>query len=391
MPEETVIDVPDEEISTPAEDTHADQPPGESQEAADAQKADQAAKEPAPAETEGDGRLIPGWMRALKEANPAAYKEAKSIFFGKRAIEDKLKDFDLEGIKTWLSEAGGREGIAQRIESLEESSLQLNQINQAIQSGDTALIGEMAAAAPQHLPAFAQQAMLEWNQRDPDGYSRTVAGMLHSAIVQSGVPEFLDRMALMLQYNDTKGFGDAIKHLKEWSGSYQQYAQAAPQRGVSGPQTQISERERQLQEREDRIFKDDFARTLEGFRTPLLTQELKDYIAVRPEAKDLALQQLAQAVEEHLSRDQAYVTKLTSLYNARDKEGAMRLIRSREAVAIKELAPKIGRMIFGAPKAAATPAAAPKVKPPAEPRRPDNGSGLAERPRDRFAEIFETA
>jgi len=44
--------------------------------------------------------------------------------------------------------------------------------------------------------------------------------------------------------------------------------------------------------------------------------------------------------------------KLDGLYRSRDKDGAMRLIKSRETQAIKDIAPKVGRTIYGSPAAA---------------------------------------
>ena len=62
-------------------------------------------------EAEGDGRKLPQWIRDLKATSPEAYKQAKGVFFGKDALDAKLKDFDLDGIKSWLEEKGGRESL----------------------------------------------------------------------------------------------------------------------------------------------------------------------------------------------------------------------------------------------------------------------------------------
>src|ERR1700744_638323 len=163
---EEVLEVP--EVVEPVEPAEPIAEPAEPVEAVAAPELD----------AEGDGRTLPQWIRNLKTTDPAAYKEAKGVFFGKKSLDEKLKDFDLDGTKGWLEEVGGRESIAEKLANLETSSTELQQINEAIQSGNTDLVREIAEVAPETFPAMAQAASEQWRSVDPEGWQHYQSGII---------------------------------------------------------------------------------------------------------------------------------------------------------------------------------------------------------------------
>lgn len=227
-------------------------------------------------DVEGDGRTLPQWIRNLKATDAAAYKEAKGIFFGKKSVDEKLKDFDLDGVKSWLEEAGGRESIAEKLTSLETSSAELQQINEAIQSGNTDLVREIAEVAPETFPAMAQAASEQWRSVDPEGWQAYQSGIIAATISQSGVPMFLERMGMMLEFGKTEELAAAVKQLKDWAGSFASVK--APERTQTRQDTRLSEREQALNQREAAAFNEGLNRDVDSFRSTTIESELKDYI-----------------------------------------------------------------------------------------------------------------
>ena len=67
---------------------------------------------------------------------------------------------------------------------------------------------------------------------------------------------------------------------------------------------------------------------------------------------DAARKREAGSAEDCASPRGLHDQSVGAFYARRDKEGALKLIKSRETAAIGEIAPKVGRMIFGNPGAA---------------------------------------
>lgn len=304
-------------------------------------------------EVKGDERLISQKWRDLKATNPELYKEYKGLFFGQKTLGEKLKDFDLDGTKAFLEEHGGRESLATVLTDLKGQSEELQGITQAVQQGSPELIDRMAELSPDAFPRLADAANQKWRQVDPEGWSRQMSGVMAATISQSGIPAFLDKMAMMLQYNDTANFGNALKELQTWAGSFGQAATAPPPvaRSLGGkPQDVNSERQTWEQEKFDTTLKDE----VDNFRNPEIAKELDSFFKRRPndaDAKELAISTTRAQVIDRMSKDLEFQRALNALTARKDREGAMRLIRSREATAIKDIAPKVGRTIFGNPGA----------------------------------------
>lgn len=341
-----------------------------------------------PVEAAGDGRTLPQWIRDLKESHPAAYKEAKGIFFGKKSIDDKLKDFDLDGTKGWLDEVGGKDAIVAKLAEHETKAAELDGINEAIASGNPELIKEIAEAHPEAFAGLAQAALSEWQQRDPESWEHAMSGIMAATISQSGIPMFLERMGLMLEYGKTEEVQAAVKQLKDWAGSFSARAAAAPVAKANPKTTQIDQREQALQQREQQAFRQEWDKKVESVRKPLIEAELKQFVSRRPndaDAKQLAEDRVWSEVDKAVAADEKLQKDVSALLARRDIDGAARIIKSREAKLIQEIAPKVGRTIFGAPaekKAAATkPAITTQRKPAPVPGKP----------KDKFAEIFASA
>src|ERR1700735_1589135 len=99
-------------------------------------------------EVKGDERTMPAWIRNLKATDPAAFKAAKADFFGKRSLDEKLKDFDLDGVKGWLEEKGGREALEASFSELQGKASELEDISSKLINDPAALVDDIMSVAP---------------------------------------------------------------------------------------------------------------------------------------------------------------------------------------------------------------------------------------------------
>jgi hypothetical protein len=123
-------------------------------------------------EVREDGRLIPKWMRALKESDPEGYKKAKTDLFelqGRRSVHPTVQaareEHDL------VQSLGGKEGVSKL---REQSSFYSEAANQFLK-GDPAFVKDLweedKIAAALHV-----QPMLEaFRTHDFEGYRTTIA------------------------------------------------------------------------------------------------------------------------------------------------------------------------------------------------------------------------
>jgi hypothetical protein len=341
-------------------------------------------------EPAGDGRKLPQWIRDLKTAHPAAYKEAKGIFFGKDALDAKLKDFDLDGIKGWLEEKGGRESLESAFSELETKASELDGINEAIAAGSPELIKEIAELHPESFGKLAEATINQWAQTHPDDYGRVMSGVMANTIQSSGVPMFLERMALYLEAGKGPEVAQMIQKLQEWSGSFGQAAKA-PTTTAHPKNDVVSQREQTLAQRERQIYNENYMGKLESQRKPMIEEALKDYIAQRPDSpgtKDRAIKAAIESIEATLGKDQAFVRSVQAFHAKGDAEGALRLVKSREARVVAEIAKTVGEDFYGklGPKVVAKPAVKPGQQQQRKPSPQTPG-----KPKDKFAEIFASA
>lgn len=310
-------------------------------------------EKPAVEEVKGDERVMPQWLRTLKTTDPATFRTEKAKFFTERAILEAAKDFDVKGTRSWLEEKGGREAIESTFTELQGKAAELDQISEKIANGDPSLVNDLS---PETLTRLAPVFLDKYAQADPEGWGAAMSGVMAATIQSNGIPLFLERMEMMLKYNETDQLKQSLEMLKGWAGSFQTKAQA-PKTNTNQPDKKLTDREQQLNQRESQAFENDMRRDVDSFRSPLIAKELDGFFKRRPndsEAKDLATATVRAQVIDRMSNDAGFQKSLNALMARKDKDGALRLIKSRETAAITEIAPKVGRTIFGNPGAAQT-------------------------------------
>jgi hypothetical protein len=220
-------------------------------------------------EVKGDERVLPQWIRNLKATDPAGFKEAKGQFFGKRTLDEKLKDFDLDGIKGFLEEHGGRDGLTNVLGELKGKAEQYDGLLEKIESGNREVLADIP---PESLAKLAPAVAEEWSKVDPEGWGAAMSGIMASTIQANGVPLFLERMGMMLEFGKTEEAVKMLDQLKGWAGSFSEKAQAPRTTQAKQQPDKLSEREQALAKRESEVFMEDLRRDVDSFRDPLIMQ-----------------------------------------------------------------------------------------------------------------------
>lgn len=343
------------------------------------QEVDDAPIEPSEAkeETQTDWRKVPPELKEFFKT-PAG-KAAKDAWFERNAYKEKFP----EGIKqvneltAFLDEHGGREGLTTALGELTGKAAELDGIAAKMQSGDPSLISDLVQNSPEGFAKLAPVVAQEWARVDPEGWGAAMSGVMAATINSNGVPLFLEKMGMLLEFGKVEDATAMLTQLKGWANGFAEKAAAPRTQQTNGQPDKLSQREQELNQREQQAFTNDMKRDVDSFRSPLITKELDSFFKRRPndsEAKDLAISTVRSQVVERMAADKDFQSKLNALTARKDRDGAMRLIKSRETAAITEIAPKVGRMIFGNPgpvKVEAKPAPTPirpKVEAKVDPR-----------------------
>ncbi len=119
-----------------------------------------------------DGRVIPKWMRALKESDPEAYKRAKTDLFdlqGRRAIHPTVQAARDE--HELVEAIGGREGL----ESLRTDATFFKEAANQFLKGDPAFVKDLWDEDPIAAALHVQPMLDTFRAKDFEGYRTTIA------------------------------------------------------------------------------------------------------------------------------------------------------------------------------------------------------------------------
>lgn len=335
-----------------------------------------------------DWRTVPPELKDFFRS-PAG-KKARDAWFERKAWNEKFPEGGFkkaDEIISFLDEHGGREGLTTALGELQGKAAELDAISEKIQNGDASLVNDLT---PETLSKLAPVVAERWAKDDPEGWGAAMSGVMAATINQNGIPMFLERMGLMLEVGKTDAIPAMIKQLQEWAGSFQAKAQAPRTTQTTQQPDKFAAREQELNSREQKAFESDVEKEVESFRTTQISKELESFFKRRPndnDAKDLAISTVRNEVLTRLHNDQTFKTSVQALLARKDKAGAAKLIKSRETSAITEIAPKVGRTIFGNP-GPAQPAA---QKPAGVPSKVDAGFSFIDKaPKPELIDRFRT-
>lgn len=130
-----------------------------------------------------DGRVIPKWMRALKESDPEAYKRAKTDLFdlqGRRSIHPTVQAAREE--HELVEAIGGREGL----ETLRTDATFFKEAANQFLKGDPGFVKDLWDEDPIAAALHVQPMLEAFRTKDFEGYRTTIAKLQDSELQAVG-------------------------------------------------------------------------------------------------------------------------------------------------------------------------------------------------------------
>lgn len=296
-----------------------------------------------------DWRKVPAELKEFFKT-PAG-KGAKDAWFERNAYKELLP----EGVKQakeilgFLEEYGGKDGLTTALGELQSKASEYEALSQKIESGDASLVTDLP---PETISKLGPTMNQEWAKADPEGWQASMSGVMAATLSNAQVPIFLERLGLNLEYGKLEEVKTQIAQLKEFLGSFAAKAQVTPTAKPNQGKQDDGGKAAFAQEKQDFFISKIVDKAETSFRIPTITKELESYIKRRPtdtDTRDHAISTVKAQVMERMKQDAGYQKSLTAFTSRGDEAGALKLLKSREEAAIKEIAPKVGRLIYGNP------------------------------------------
>lgn len=173
-----------------------------------------------------DGRVVPQWIRGLKEANPKAYQQAKDAFFRSREYQSVYPTVQAAREDKQLVESlGGKQGV----ERMQEDVTFFHQAAGQFLKGDPAFTADFFEEDPIAAALHVQPMLDNYAKHDPQGYSSTLARTWKKEFDAVGLSE----KGLVPLYETIQGMADSpakkaalsiVKSIYDWQQSIEQVA-----------------------------------------------------------------------------------------------------------------------------------------------------------------------
>jgi hypothetical protein len=294
-----------------------------------------------------DGRVIPPWMRVLKETNPEAFNKAKTDLFelrDRRSVhptpQAAREEHDL------VLSLGGAKGIA----TMREDAGVFKTAASQFLKGDPAFVKDLwdedPIAAVQHVQPF----LTEFKARDFEGYRTTIAKLWQNDFQQVGFEAGLNALMDAIKRKDFDAASAIVSgpkdSFKSWYDSIMGVANRAEDPRVK---TLLAERNKareneqtQAQQTFLKEYRTDAANTVleeasKVFESYFRGRKLDD------EDRQSLLQDAVKVANGVVAADAKFMADRQAHLDAGDKHSALRVTRARFAEAMPDAVKKIAR------------------------------------------------
>ena len=301
-----------------------------------------------------DGRVIPKWMRAMKEADPEGYKSAKATFFNLKeresvhpTVQAAREDRDL------VQSLGGRDGV----ERLREDNSFFHEAATQFTKGDPAFVKDLfeedPIAAALHVPVMLD----EFKARDFEGYKSTIARIWENDFKRLNFAPALQDLMAAINAGDKKSAAEIAQSIQQWHDSILDVARRAEDPRVKSLLAERNKRQETEQQAEHQEF-------LKTYRTEAINSVVTDGTKVfdsffrgrkldPDDRNDLLRESLAIANRAVLA-DKAFIEQRDKHLARGDAHSAMRLTKARYAQEMNDAVKRVARrygLVSGQPKA----------------------------------------
>jgi hypothetical protein len=301
-----------------------------------------------------DGRLIPSYIRKMKESDPVAFKAAKAEFFdlrSRRAIHATTEA--AQNDRDTVESLGGSEGI----QAMQSDVDTFRELTQQFAKGDPAFAKDMFEEDPIAASLHMQPMLDQMREKDVQGYQGLMARLWQGEFTSTGLPNALKQLKAAVDGGNKEQAAGLLNAIMEWQQSISDFASRAEDPRV---RSLLAERAKSV----DGKDKEAQATFMQSYQTEaintVVTDAAKTFDAFFRNRKldkgdrDDLLRECLASVDRTLKTDKGYHEQLDRHLGRRDSVSALKLVKSRYSAAFPEAVKKVLRrygMLSGKPGA----------------------------------------
>jgi hypothetical protein len=300
-----------------------------------------------------DGRVIPKWIRDMKEANPEGYKAAKADFFSHREYKSIYPTVQAaREANDLIQSLGGAQG-AQKLQ--EEATFFKDASNQFLK-GDPAFVKDLWEEDPIAAALHVQPMLEEFKARDFEGYKSSIARIWANDFKRLNFAPALSDLAAAIKGKNFDAAAEIANSIQTWHDSIMDVASRAEDPRVK---TLLAERTKQHETRQQ-SEREEF---LKGYRTEATNAVVSEGEKVfdsffrnrkidKEDREDLLRESLSIANRAVIA-DKSFTEQRDKHLQRGDSAAAMRLTKARYAQEMTEAVKRVARrygLVSGQPK-----------------------------------------
>lgn len=293
-----------------------------------------------------DGRVMPGWLRGMKEANPEGFKAAKAQFFDlhRRAgihptVQDAENDHNL------VESLGGSEGV----ESMREDAGVYKDASNQFLEGNPLFVKDLWDTDPVAAALHVQPMLDELLARDVEGYKSTIARIWHKEFQGTGFVPALQNLKAAIESGDKKVAGDILDSIAEWQQSLSNIATRTEDPRVKTLLAQRASENKNREQTAHQQFMDNYKteaiNTVVDAAGKVFDSFFKGRKLSQEDRTDLMRQAIAKA-NAVVMKDPEFVKQRDKHLERRDSAAAKRLVMSRYQRELPNAVKQVARL-FG--------------------------------------------
>lgn len=304
--------------------------------------------------TPEDGRVIPPYIRKMKETDPASYKEAKAQFFdlrSRRAVHSTVQAAQAD--RDTIESLGGSEGIGK----IQGEITDFHTLSSQFTKGDPAFVKDLFEQDPIAASLHVQPMLDAMKAADVEGYKGLLARTWQGEFTQVGLPNALKALGAAVEAGDKAKAVELLGAITNWQQTITDFASRAEDPRV---RTLLAERTKQAEGKE-KADKDTF---IKSYETEAVNTVVADAAKVfdsffrnrklSKDDRDDLLRECFRAADGSIASDKAFHEQKNAHLSRGDSKAALKLVKARYASAFPEAVKKVLRrygMLSGKPGA----------------------------------------
>lgn len=175
-------------------------------------------------EAKPDGRLIPQWMRGLKESDPKGYAQARDTFFRAREYQSIYPTVQAaREANNLIQSLGGQEGI----DKLQEETSFFKEASSQFLKGDPAFTKDLWEEDPIAASLHVQPMLDEYASKDWEGYKVTISRLWDKELTSANFDGALENLKAAIASGNKEAGTSILDSILGWRNSINSLAKKA--------------------------------------------------------------------------------------------------------------------------------------------------------------------